>query len=64
MATDTPPHGADDVVAPRAPDRDPSSYNSNGRLRESVYAAELARLQEQLVLLQYWIQRQGLKAAV
>ena len=64
MSTDLPPQGADDVVVPPSADREPEHYNSQGRLRESVYAAELARLQEQLVLLQYWIQRQGLKVLV
>ena len=39
-------------------------YNSAGRLRGSVYDAEMERLQEQLVLLQYWIQSQGLKVLV
>ena len=39
-------------------------YNHAGRLRGSVYDAEMERLQEQLVLLQYWIQSQGLKVLV
>ena len=39
-------------------------YTSRGRLRSSVYQAEMKRLQEQLVLLQYWIQSQGLKVLV
>jgi polyphosphate kinase len=39
-------------------------YTSAGRLRGSVYDAEMERLQEQLVLLQYWIQSQGLKVLV
>ncbi|HEY0643905.1 MAG TPA: polyphosphate kinase 2, partial [Nocardioides sp.] len=39
-------------------------YNANGRLRSSVYEAEMERLQEQLVLLQYWVQSQGLKVLV
>ena len=43
---------------------DDERYNSAGRLRGSVYDAEMERLQEQLVLLQYWIQSQGLKVLV
>jgi polyphosphate kinase 2 (PPK2 family) len=43
---------------------DTDRYNSAGKLRSAVYEAEMARLQEQLVLLQYWIQSQGLKVLV
>src|SRR6478736_9017150 len=43
---------------------DDERYNSAGRLRGSAYEAEMERLQEQLVLLQYWIQTQGLKVLV
>ena len=39
-------------------------YNAAGRVRRSAYEAEMERLQEQLVLLQYWIQSQGLKVLV
>ena len=39
-------------------------YTAKGRLRTSVYEAEMKRLQEQLVLLQYWIQSQGLRVVV
>ena len=42
----------------------PSSYTKTGRLKSVVYEAEMARLQEQLVMLQYWIQSQGLKVLV
>ncbi len=45
------------------PDRD-EHYTSKGRVRTSVYEAEMDRLQEQLVLLQYWIQSQGAKILV
>jgi polyphosphate kinase 2 len=58
-----PPEGADDVVL-GGHDRDPKRYNKSGRLRRGVYDAEMARLQEQLVLLQHWIQSQGLKVLV
>ena len=50
---------------PDGPDRSHDDrYNSRGRLRSSVYEAEMERLQEQLVLLQYWVQSQGLKVLV
>jgi polyphosphate kinase 2 len=39
-------------------------YNKKGKLKDSVYEAEMERLQEQLVLLQYWVQSQGLRVAV
>ena len=59
----TVPEGADDVGgSPRH--RDPAHYNSAGKLRGLVYDAEMARLQEELVLLQYWIQSQGLRVLV
>ena len=54
--TKTPPEGADDVVGALLPaDHDMSDYTRHGRLRAAVYEAEMERLQEQLVLLQYWI---------
>ena len=56
------PEGADDTVA--AKERDAKRYTKRGKLRGSVYDAEMERLQEQLVLLQYWIQRQGLRVLV
>ena len=57
------PEGADDV--PRGPaSRDPERYTESGRLRSGVYEKEMARLQEQLVLLQYWVQARGLKVLV
>lgn len=61
--TSGPPEGADDVRADE-PVRDPSDYTSGGRLRRSVYEREMEQLQEQLVMLQYWIQQQGLKVLV
>jgi len=58
-----PPAGADDLrLPPRG--RNPDDYTSAGKLKTSAYEAEIARLQEQLVMLQYWIQRQGLKVLV
>ena len=43
---------------------DPNRYTSRGKLRTTVYEQEMARLQEQLVLLQYWVQSQGLRVLV
>jgi len=64
MMTETKlPAGANDVAL-LSPQARPENYNKEGRLRGSVYDAELARLQEQLVLLQYWIQSQGLRVLV
>lgn len=57
------PDGADDPTAAAAA-RDPSDYNKKGRLKKSFYEAELARLQEELVKLQYWVQQRGLKVLV
>jgi polyphosphate kinase len=58
-----PPDGADDAT-PGAAGRDPGRYSGKGRLRKAVYEDEISRLQEQLVLLQYWVQARGLKVLV
>ena len=39
-------------------------YRADGRLRSGYYERELARLQEELVKLQYWVQRNGLRVLV
>ena len=57
------PEGADDVLPEAVPVRD-DRYTKAGRLRASAYDAEMERLQEQLVMLQYWIQRHGLRVLV
>jgi polyphosphate kinase 2 len=57
------PEGADDLAGSPAA-RDPERYNKRGRLRKEPYEAEISRLQEQLVLLQYWVQTKGLKVLV
>lgn len=57
------PTGADDPPS-RPTDRDPSAYTTSGRVKRALYEGELARLQEQLVMLQYWIQSRGLKVLV
>src|SRR3954468_7635434 len=57
------PEGADDVGRGEGGSTS-SSYTKKGKLKSAVYEAEMERLQEQLVLLQYWIQSQGLKVLV
>ena len=39
-------------------------YKKNGKLRNAFYEQELARHQEELVKLQYWVKEQGLKVAI
>jgi polyphosphate kinase len=39
-------------------------YNDRGELRKSFYESELARLQTELVNLQYWVQHQGLRVLI
>jgi len=39
-------------------------YTGSGRLRKSFYEAELARLQEELVKLQHWVQQEGLRVLI
>lgn len=39
-------------------------YKKNGNLRNDYYEAELARLQEELVKLQYWVKAKGLKVLI
>ena len=57
------PEGADDQSLTRPRQRD-DRYGKKGKLKSSVYEEEMERLQEQLVLLQYWVQSQGLRVAV
>ena len=64
MDATTLPEGADDAGSGETPERDPARYTKQGRLRGSVYDEEIERIQEQLVQLQYWIQRHGLKVLV
>jgi polyphosphate kinase 2 len=57
--------GADDVGRAGAGSEQPADgYTKSGKLKSSVYEEEMSRLQEQLVLLQYWIASQGLKVLV
>ena len=64
MSKARPPAGAADVAFEVRDRRGDKRYTKDGRLKSSVYEAEMERLQEQLVLLQYWIQSQGLRVAV
>jgi polyphosphate kinase len=59
-----PPAGADDMVPPAASSPKDERYNKHGKLKTAVYEAEMERLQEQLVLLQYWVQSQDLRVLV
>jgi polyphosphate kinase 2 len=52
------------VVAPTPSPERVERYNKQGKLRGAFYEQEMERLQEQLVLLQYWVQSQGLKVLV
>jgi polyphosphate kinase 2 len=58
------PEGADDVVVQREYPAGQEHYTAEGRLKKKYYEAELARLQEELVALQYWVQDQGLKVLI
>ncbi|MFV1884316.1 MAG: polyphosphate kinase 2 [Balneola sp.] len=41
-----------------------SDYSGNGKLKQEIYDAEIARLQAELLKLQYWIRAKGLKVCV
>lgn len=43
---------------------DPDKYKKSGKLKKSYYEDELERLQAELVKLQYWVQKEGLKVLV
>ncbi len=58
------PAGADDAVADLAYPAGRENYTKKGRLKRQYYEAELARLQEELVKLQYWVQHQGLRVLI
>lgn len=58
-----PPDGADDEPVGKQA-RDPADYTAQGKLRSTIYEREIELLQERLVMLQYWIQQQGLKVLV
>jgi len=45
-------------------DQTPLEYTTEGKLKSTHYNRELAKLQQELVRLQYWIKEQGLKVCV
>ncbi|MCX7879235.1 MAG: polyphosphate kinase 2 [Ignavibacteria bacterium] len=49
-------HNNDDETFPK--------YNEKGRLHKKFYMKELAKLQEELVKLQYWVKAKGLKVVI
>ena len=49
---------------PPEPVADQDRYNKAGRLKKAFYEAEQERLQEELVKLQYWVKKQGLKVCI
>ena len=59
------PFGADDAIhsTPHGAAGD-EHYTKSGRLRKDYYEEELARMQEEFVKLQYWVQDQGLKVLI
>ncbi|MEZ4646042.1 MAG: polyphosphate kinase 2 [Chloroflexota bacterium] len=42
----------------------PPEYTSNGKLKGRYYDQEMARLQEEMVKLQYWVKEQGLRVVI
>jgi len=57
------PEGANEVVLDDKP-AGPDKYTQGGRLKKSFYEAELVRMQEELVKLQYWVKQEGLKVLI
>ncbi len=57
------PLGADEMETVEFPAGE-ENYTKKGRLTRAFYEAELARLQEELVKLQYWVSDKGLKVLV
>ena len=55
--------GIDDPVRLGTP-AGPDNYNEEGRLKKRFYEAELMRLQEELVKLQYWVAEVGLRVLI
>jgi len=58
------PEGADDAVAQPEYPAGAAHYTAAGNLKKRFFEAELARLQEELVALQYWVQDQGLRVLI
>jgi polyphosphate kinase 2 len=57
------PEGADDPTMEQPESGDPR-YTKKGKLKKDFYEAELARMQEELVKLQHWVQEKGLKVLI
>ena len=57
------PPGADDPVQAGTP-AGPEHYTQKGRLKKDFYETELARLQEELVKLQFWVQHHQMKVLI
>ena len=61
-------HIEDDLRQPALPEwprpAGEENYRSDGRLKKKFYEHELARLQEELVKLQHWVQKKGLRVLV
>lgn len=58
------PDGADDTHVDSDCPAGVENYDKNGRLKKKFYEAELARLQQELVVLQHWVQQQGSRALI
>ena len=61
-------HIEDDLLQPALPEwprpAGEENYRQDGRLKKKFYEHELARLQEELVKLQHWVQKKGLRVLV
>jgi len=57
------PSGVDDETRLGTPAGD-ENYGKSGRLKKQYYEAELARMQEELVKLQYWVVEKGMKVLI
>lgn len=57
------PIGVDDPTQAGTP-AGAENYNKAGRLKKAYYEAELARLQEELVKLQFWVAEKGLRVLI
>lgn len=57
------PEGADELVNYATP-AGPEHYTAKGKLKKDFYEKELARLQEEFVRLQHWVQQTGERVAI
>ena len=63
LITDTIPTEVDDAKVAGTPAGE-ENYRKDGRLKKDFYEAELTRLQEEFIKLQYWIVEQGLRVLI